>query len=308
MPLKSSAAACSALLATPSLTTPASSWRRVLASLCLALAGLGSAPTTSAAEPPLRIYAAGSLKAALSAVVEEFARLSPGAPITVEWGPAGVLRERLEQGEAFDIFASAALGHAEALARSGRSGPAVIFARNSLCAVTTPEFPLSTANFEDTLLAPATRIGTSTPKADPSGDYTWEMFRRIDTHRPGAFATLSGKALQLYGSGKAGNPPAGVPAGPLTDFLDGKVADLLLVYCTSAHSLTAKPGKSGQTYRAVTLPEAIQVGAEYGVTVARGAPARAHDLTLYLLSPAGQKRLAAHGFTPVAASLEGEAR
>lgn len=59
---------------------------------------------------------------------------------------------------------------------------------------------LEPASLLDRMMAGDLTLGTSTPKADPSGDYAWEVFRKADAIRPGAFATLSNKALQLTGA------------------------------------------------------------------------------------------------------------
>jgi ABC-type molybdate transport system substrate-binding protein len=40
----------------------------------------------------------------------------------------------------------------------------------------------------------AVKLGTSTPLADPSGDYAWEVFRKADALRPGAFSKLEQKS------------------------------------------------------------------------------------------------------------------
>ena len=274
--------------------TPRPLWKgrmRVLArtavtSIALLTAVVGHAETASG---ELRVFGAGSLKAALSAVMADYTQSAPQVKIAAQWGPAGALREKLETGTAFDLYASAALGHAVTLERKGISGPAVVFARNTLCAVTPSGFALNTDNFAKKLLEPETRIATSTPKADPGGDYTWQMFERIDAVQPGAFKTLSTKAQQLYGSG-VGTAPA-----RLTDFLDSGRADLLMVYCTSARAMTA----GSPAYRVVTLPAELQVGADYALTVARKAHPQASNLALYILSPAGQQRLAEFGFQPV---------
>jgi ABC-type molybdate transport system substrate-binding protein len=45
-------------------------------------------------------------------------------------------------------------------------------------------------NFLAKLLDPAIKIGTSTPKADPAGDYTWAMFRLAEKIKPGSYAIL----------------------------------------------------------------------------------------------------------------------
>jgi len=73
------------------------------------------------------------------------------------------------------------------------------------------------------------KLGTSTPRADPSGDYAWEVFRKADSLRPGAFAVLAGKALQLTGGP---NAPAAPPGRTIYGTLvaEGK-ADIFLTYC-----------------------------------------------------------------------------
>lgn len=261
--------------------------RTIVALIAFASAVGGHAETTS---DELRVFAAGSLKAALGAVMADYSKAAPKVHIAAQWGPAGALREKLEKGAPFDLYASAALGHALTLEHAGISGPSVVFARNTLCAVTPTGFPLSPDNFAEKLLEPGTRIATSTPKADPGGDYTWQMFQQIDATSPGAFDTLSAKAQQLYGSG------VGAAHARLTDFLDSEQADLLMVYCTSALGLVA----GSSSYRVVNLPPKLQIGADYALTVARTANPRASDLALYILSPAGQRRLAEFGFTPIA--------
>ena len=74
------------------------------------------------------------------------------------------------------------------LQSEGRAIRVVMFTRNKLCGFAVPKVGLTTANFVDRLLDPAVKLGTSTPKADPGGDYTWAMFHRIEALRPGSYA------------------------------------------------------------------------------------------------------------------------
>jgi molybdate transport system substrate-binding protein len=90
---------------------------------------------------------------------------------------------------------------------------------------------LTTANFLDKLLDPAVKLGTSTPKADPAGDYTWAMFRLADMLRPGSFAVLDAKAQQIVG-GALPSTPASSPDPTVTALRDGGV-DIYISYCTS---------------------------------------------------------------------------
>ena len=166
---------------------------RVRAGLVASMIASVSLPA-SASE--IRVVAAGSLKDAFTTIFADYAKLH-GAGFAPVWGPSGVLRERLQNGEAFDVFASAALPHAQALTDAGVSGPSVLFVRNALCVVTDAGRRLDGDNLVETLLRPDIKIGTSTPVADPAGDYTWELFHRIDAQRAGAFETLSKKGAAI---------------------------------------------------------------------------------------------------------------
>jgi ABC-type molybdate transport system substrate-binding protein len=257
----------------------------------VALMMASGAWSASAAE--IRVMAAGSLKDAFTAIFADYTR-QYGNSFAPVWGPSGVLRERLQHGEDFDIFASAALPHAQALTEAGVSGPSVLFARNALCIVTGAASALDGGSLIDTLLKPEIRIGTSTPVADPAGDYTWEMFHRIDARRPGAFKILSEKAQQLFGSAVAPIPANGRPR--LLDALDHHQIDLFIFYCSGAREIV----KASSNYKSIELPPELSVGPEYGLTVSRQAQAGAGNFAMYLLSPLGQTSLKAFGFIPVA--------
>jgi molybdate transport system substrate-binding protein len=237
--------------------------------------------------------AAGSLKDAFTAIFADYARQYGGdfAPV---FGPSGVLRERLQNGEAFDVFASAALPHAQTLTEAGVSGPSVLFVRNALCVVTEADRALDTANLVETLLKSDIKIGTSTPVADPAGDYTWEVFRKIGALRPGAFDTLSNKAQQLSGGPTTTAPINGRPRYLVA--LDEHQIDLFFIYCSSAQSIV----HDSANYKSLALPIELTVGAEYGLTVSRKAQSGAADFAMYLLSPQGQGSLQSFGFIPVA--------
>jgi molybdate transport system substrate-binding protein len=206
----------------------------------------------------------------------------------------GRLRERLQKGEAFDIFASAALPHAQTLTEAGISGPSVLFARNALCILAEADRGLDGGDLIETLLRPDIRIGTSTPVSDPAGDYTWEMFHKIDARRPGAFETLSKKAQQIFGGPATTAAVNGRPQ-PLAALEDHQI-DLLVYYCSGAQQIVRDSSK----YKSIALPPELSVGPEYGLTVSRKAQLGAADFAMYLLSPQGQASLKSFGFIPVA--------
>ena len=126
------------------------------------------------------VYAAGSLRAALGDAAREFEAAQPGKPLRFTFGAAGLLKDRLLAGEPADVYASANLDHPEMLHRAGRSGPVRRFARNALCALVAPGVDVTSADLVQRMLDPAVKLGTSTPLADPSGDYAWQLFERIE--------------------------------------------------------------------------------------------------------------------------------
>lgn len=252
----------------------------------LALALALSVTTAAAAAEPVRLAAAGSLRAALDEAAAAFA--AGGAPVARTYGPSGLLRGRIAAGEPFEVFASANMEHPEAVGRE-RGRPHVLFARNRLCAVARPGLDVSSETLLEVMLDPAVRLGTSTPRADPAGDYAFASFARAEAVRPGARAALEAKALQLTGGPDCARPPAGRDLYAWQ--FERGAADLFLTYCTNAVPARA----ADPSLRRVEVPEALAVAAEYGLVVLSDRPEAAR-FALSLLSPDGQAILARHGF------------
>jgi molybdate transport system substrate-binding protein len=257
-------------------------------------------PGVARADEAVRLFAAGSLQGALTQAVQEFSAES-GIRVETRFGPSGMLREEIERGAPASLFASADMGNPQALSAARRSGPVVLFTRNRMCALARPGISLTTDTVLDRILDPAIKLGTSTPRSDPSGDYAWELFRRADRVRPGARAILEAKALQLVGGPNSPPVPAGRNAVAF-HMAEGR-ADIFLGYCTSGQAAaTEVPG-----LQIVPLPEALAVGADYGLTVRNGDAAEAaaaSRLALFILSARGQVILAEHGFVPVTRPAE----
>jgi ABC-type molybdate transport system substrate-binding protein len=249
-----------------------------------------AAMTTSAAADTVFLHAAGSLRGALTEVSKAF-EASGGGTVQAKFGPSGLLKNEIEGGAKAEVFASANMNHPQALASARKSGPVVLFARNRLCALVKPALTVDSANLLDRMLDPAVKLGTSTPKADPSGDYAFEVFARADKMKAGSRAALEKKALTLTG-GPASQPG---PQGRSVygwHVAEGR-ADIFLTYCTNA--LVAQKENAGQ--QIVQLPDALAVGADYGLTVVANAPSSAYRLAMFILSSEGQRILAKHGFS-----------
>ncbi|MES2841339.1 MAG: molybdate ABC transporter substrate-binding protein [Pseudomonadota bacterium] len=253
------------------------------------LAGCVSPEATPVTKEPLQVYAAGSLREALTEIARDH-EARTGQKIALTFGASGLLRERIEKGEGAQVFASADTQHPQRLAAVGGWTPHTVFVRNSLCALTQAGVNATPQNLLETMLNPAVKLGTSTPKADPSGDYAWELFRKAEAVRAGAYAALDTKALKLTGGPDSPKPPAG--RGTYAWVMDQGQADVFLTYCTNA----VASQKEVPRLKVVQVPAALQVGAAYGLTVRRGAPAPAEAFAKALLAPPAQAAFARHGF------------
>ncbi len=241
------------------------------------------------ATDPVLLHAAGSLRSALTDIATAYEAAS-GHTVQAKYGPSGVLKDEIAGGARAEVFASANMAHPQALANARKSGPVVLFARNRLCALVRPGLAVTMATLLDRMLDTGVKLGTSTPRSDPSGDYAWEVFRKADTLRPGAFATLEKKALQLTGGPTSAAPPQG-RAVYGWHVAEGR-ADIFLTYCTNA--MEAQQQNSDQ--QIVALPDALAVGADYGLTVVNAAPTAAYQFAMFILSADGQRLLAKYGF------------
>jgi molybdate transport system substrate-binding protein len=114
-----------------------------------------------------------------------------GVTVTAKFGASGLLKDEITGGAKAEVFASANMEHPQALARANRSGPVVLFARNKLCALVRPGLAVEPATLLDRMLDAQLKLGASTPKADPSGDYAWQVFRKADQLKPGAYQPSS---------------------------------------------------------------------------------------------------------------------
>src|SRR5215470_17865796 len=239
----------------------------------------------------ITVYAAGSLKSALSDLAESF-ESATGHKVSARYGASGLLKDEISKGAKADVFASANMEHPQALHEQNKSGPVIRFARNTLCALVKPGPKVDSSNLLEYMLDPGVKLGTSTPKADPSGDYALEVFRKADAIRPGARTALENKALQLTGAADSAKPPSGrtVYGWHVAE----EHADIFLTYCTNA--LAAQ--KENPRQQIVNLPDNLAVSADYGLTVLSSSSPTAKQFTDFIMSPDGQAILTKHGFTP----------
>lgn len=250
------------------------------------------------ADGTVLLHSAGSLREALTEITGSFTKSSSIA-VNSRFGASGILRDSISGGESAEVFASANMSHPKSLEAEGKAGPVVLFARNELCAFLRPGVEATASNLIDRMLDPAIKLGISTPRADPAGDYAFEVFAKADTLKRGAKAALEAKALQLTGG------PNSVPATPgknvYGERLTEGAADIFLAYCTNAGPIL----REQPSIRMLPLPADLAVGADYGLTVIKGSSPQAFQLAMFILSAEGQRILARHGFTAPALPKDG---
>ena len=248
-------------------------------------------PTVALADT-VQLYAAGSLKTALTDVAKAF-EAKTGNKVEAKYGASGLLRKEITDGAKADIFASANMEHPQALNDDGTSGPVALFARNKLCALVKPGLDVTTDNLLARMLDDKVKLATSTPRADPSGDYALEVIHQSRSAQAGCAREAGAESTQAnrrQGQRRSRRPAALSMAGTSTE---GR-ADIFLTYCTNA--LEAR--KQYPAQQIVELPDALSVGADYGLTVIDGASVAAQEFAEFILSAEGQKILVSHGFAP----------
>jgi ABC-type molybdate transport system substrate-binding protein len=100
---------------------------------------LGLLATPVTASEAVLLHAAGSLRGALTEVAQGFEKASH-LKVQAKFGASGLLKDEIAAGAKAEVFASANMEHPQALTTAGESGPVVLFARNSLCALARPAF------------------------------------------------------------------------------------------------------------------------------------------------------------------------
>ena len=231
------------------------------------------------------LFAAGSLRLAFAPLISQFSRHS-GIDVKVEYGPAGLLRERIEAGEPCALFASANREHPQRLLALQKAVLTQTFSWNQLSLVSNRN-----GAWLDLLRDPTLRIGTSTPGCDPSGDYTWAFFDNMDVVDPGLGQQLRARAIPLVG----GRDTVKIPSGELASawILRQGLADLFIGYAHYAKTLRAQPD-----VHYVAIPDEHNIRCEYQLAVL-DASNEVMALVKFMLSNGGQAFLTAAGVLPL---------
>ncbi len=240
----------------------------------------------------LVVFHAGSLNRAMTEIAKGFTAAT-GVPVGLVESGSGSLRQRIEQGENPDLFASADMENPRLLASQGLAHAPVLFARNSQCLLARRSLGMTRTHVIDILLDPLIKLGTSTPGLDPGGDYAWRLFDRIGALRPGAAEQLKAKAVQLVGDPALPLPPKDYGKHQVLWHMETGRADVFPVYRTTALVAVSE----ADWVEIIPLPANLRMSAEYGLTAVRGAAPASARLQSFILGTDGQAILRGCGFS-----------
>lgn len=225
----------------------------------------------------MHALAAGSLRTVWPRLMANFPE-----PVETRFGPAGLLRERISAGEPCDLFASASLDHPQTLLDAGKARRVLPFASNSLCLTVRSDRVREGEAWHALLNRDDLRIATSTPVADPSGDYAQLLFDRMGD----AGERVRRRARALVG----GRDSAPVPQGKMAAewIIHSGQAEIFIGYASYAPALRQREGLT-----VITLPESVNPQAVYASAVITRQGRRLAD---FLRSDTAQAILREAGF------------
>ena len=230
-------------------------------------------PVTTTAAPALTgkltVFAATSLQGTFTQIGDELMKANPGLTVTFSFGSSGTLTQQLLAGAPADVYASA---NAKTMTDAASVvGTPTVFTHNSLVIVVPEGNPAAVTGLAD-FAKPALKIALCDPSA-PCGEAATSLFA------------------------KAGIAPApdtlGQDVKATLAYVTSGEADAALVYRTDAIA-------AGSAIRTIDVPEASSVVNDYPIALVKGTgnPAAAQGFVDEVLSPAGQRVLAAAGFDP----------
>ena len=232
----------------------------------------------------LTIYSAGSFRYALLEITGAFKQCNE-VEIECIFGPAGLLKTRIMEGELADVFISANSENVSALGSRVFQQQVLTYNQLMLTTKNKPEFQRDTLEL---LFDEQYRLATSTPVCDPCGDYTWQLFDLIEKDYPEQGKRLKSKALKLVGGTEN---QVVIPPGEMAShyLLKNDYADMMLGY---AHYQT-RLEKTGLLCH--TLPSEYNIRAEY-VLAAMNNTELTQRFYQFLLGEYAQEIILKNGF------------
>jgi molybdate transport system substrate-binding protein len=246
-----------------------------------AVAGCGSgspAPGSPASASPagsgklsgsVTVFAAASLEGSFTAIGQRFQAAHPGVKVTFSFGASSTLAQQIISGAPADVFASASPKNMQQVVSAGDASAPATFASNVMEVAVPAANPGHVSSVAD-LAKPSVKVALCQPQV-PCGVVAAEVFRKAGIKvRP---VTLQPDVKSVLTQVELGDVDAG------------------MVYVTDVKA-------AGTKVRGVVIPANENASTAYPIaTVSKsGNLAAAKAFEAYVLSPAGQRVLAAAGF------------
>lgn len=224
----------------------------------------------------LTVSAAVSLRDAFNEIGAIY-KAKSGGDVAFNFGASGALQKQIETGAPVDIFASAGEKQMDDLAAKNgiENESRRDFARNSLVLIVPPDSKLNIGDFPDLTKADVKRIAVGNPKTVPAGQYTAQVFEKINaTEGLQAKLVLAEDVRQVL------------------DYVARGEVDAGIVYATDARVAAEK------VRTIATAREEMHGPILYPIAIVRDAKQKkaAEDFVNLVLSTEGQAVLQKYGF------------
>ena len=232
----------------------------------------------SSVAAPIKVFAAASLTEAFKVIGTAYATLHPDSPVSYSFAGSPTLRTQIQEGAPADVFASADHPNMDGLAAQHLVGAQRVFAENVMVVVV-PADSQRIAKLGD-LANAGVHVILAGPKV-PAGRYAEEVLAKMT---PGIQVNFAASVL-----GNVVSRETDVKA--VLAKVELGEADAGFVFATDAVA-------AGKKVRTIPIPAEYNVVGEYPIAPVTGTadPADAESFIEFVLSPAGQSILRAHGF------------
>jgi molybdate transport system substrate-binding protein len=253
------------------------------ASVAPSAAAPSSAPSTAAVD--LTVYAAASLKKALTEIEVAYQAANPGTTLTISTDSSTALATKIEQGAPADVFLSADTKNPQSLVDKGLAvAPVTRFAGNHLTVIVPTDNPARIRTPSD-LAKPGVKV-IAAGDAVPITKYATQLIAKL-AKAPGYPADFAATYAANIAS-REDNVAAVVSKIELGE------GDAGIVYVTDA--------KNSTKVTTIPVPDTANVPATYGGVVVKASQDTdaATAFLDWLAGPDGQAILASLGFLPPA--------
>jgi molybdate transport system substrate-binding protein len=249
----------------------------VAALLAAAVAGCSSSSSSgssgssgsSSSTGTITVFAAASLMGTFTQIGKQFEAAHKGDTVKFSFGPSSGLSTQITSGAPADVFASAATANMDTVVQAGDASNPQNFAENTMEVAVPPGNPGKVTSVND-LAKKSVKVALCQPQV-PCGVVAAEVFKNVGiTVKP---VTLQPDVKSVLTQVETGNVDAG------------------MVYVTDVLA-------AGSQVKGVTIPASENATTEYPIATIKDSKHKsiAQEFVAYVLSPAGQKVLAAAGF------------